>query len=422
MSISDYVSVPTLSLASLAAVILLSLLPKVNIGLVALAMAWAVGAGAAQLPLSAIANAFPFSMFLVLFGVTLLFSQANENGTMNEAVRAMLSLSGENRYALPIYFFLITLALSASGAGNINATALIAPIALSISGRVRISALLTTIMVVSGANAGALSPVAPTGIVANRLIEKTGAVMSPWLEVFLPSLAAQSFVAVASYAALVFLKPKENPLAVAETVFQPQPQWTLKKRLTLLGLCVWLVGVSVGLDAGFLAIGLSSILAAANLAAHDRAVAGVPWNVILLVCGVSTLISVIEKTGGMKLFTSLLAVVSTPQHITWVIAFVAGLISSFASSVGVALPALIPLAPDLTAQLGSDNLSGVIASINVGAHLVDISPLSTLGALCIANAAPNEDKQKLFKHLLWYGLSMTLFGALVCYLFFELLR
>ncbi len=39
----------------------------------------------------------------------------------------------------------------------------------------------------------------------------------------------------------------------------------------------------------------------------------------------------------------------------------------------------------------------MISSINVGAHLVDASPLSTLGALCIACAAEHEDKAKLFR-------------------------
>ena len=40
--------------------------------------------------------------------------------------------------------------------------------------------------------------------------------------------------------------------------------------------------------------------------------------------------------------------------------------------------------------------------MNVGGHLVDVSPLSTIGALCIA-AAPSEDSRKLFNKLLAWG-------------------
>ena len=40
-------------------------------------------------------------------------------------------------------------------------------------------------------------------------------------------------------------------------------------------------------------------------------------------------------------------------------------------------------------------------SVNVGAHLVDVSPLSTLGALCLANA--QGDDGKLYRQLLAWG-------------------
>ena len=63
----------------------------------------------------------------------------------------------------------------------------------------------------------------------------------------------------------------------------------------------------------------------------------------------------------------------------------------------------------------------IISAINVGSHVVDVSPLSTLGAMCIANAAAHEDRDRLFRRLLIYGLAMAVVGALVCYLFFGLL-
>jgi hypothetical protein len=57
-------------------------------------------------------------------------------------------------------------------------------------------------------------------------------------------------------------------------------------------------------------------------------------------------------------------------------------------------------------------------SINVGSHLVDVSPLSTLGALCLAAAAPQEDRRRLFRQLMAWGWSMAVVGAVVCQLFF----
>ncbi len=63
----------------------------------------------------------------------------------------------------------------------------------------------------------------------------------------------------------------------------------------------------------------------------------------------------------------------------------------------------------------------MITSINVGSHLVDASPLSTLGALCIACAAVTENKNSLFRHLLAWGLSMSVVGAIICLVLFGVL-
>jgi hypothetical protein len=61
---------------------------------------------------------------------------------------------------------------------------------------------------------------------------------------------------------------------------------------------------------------------------------------------------------------------------------------------------------------------GLSSFINVGAHLVDVSPLSTLGALCLAAAPAEEDRGLLFRKLMAWGWSMAVVGAVVCQLLF----
>jgi hypothetical protein len=48
--------------------------------------------------------------------------------------------------------------------------------------------------------------------------------------------------------------------------------------------------------------------------------------------------------------------------------------------------------------------------------MVDVSPLSTLGALCVATVADPADARTLFRQLLLWGLSMSVVGALLCQL------
>jgi hypothetical protein len=54
----------------------------------------------------------------------------------------------------------------------------------------------------------------------------------------------------------------------------------------------------------------------------------------------------------------------------------------------------------------------------VGGHLVDLSPLSTIGALCLAALPVQTDAPRVFNQLLMWGLSMTVVGAVICWLLF----
>jgi hypothetical protein len=51
--------------------------------------------------------------------------------------------------------------------------------------------------------------------------------------------------------------------------------------------------------------------------------------------------------------------------------------------------------------------------------LVDVSPLSTIGALCIASVPAGEMSRRLFNQLLAWGMSMTVVGAVICWILFA---
>jgi hypothetical protein len=99
------------------------------------------------------------------------------------------------------------------------------------------------------------------------------------------------------------------------------------------------------------------------------------------------------------------------------VAFLTGVISVYSSTSGVVLPAFLPMVPGLSQELGGADPFAIASAMNVGAHLVDISPLSTIGALCVAGA-PIDDSRDLFNKMLIWGLSMAVVGALLAYLLF----
>ena len=419
-------NIALVSLVGLCIAIVVSGVSRVNVGILAISLAWLIGYYLASMPVSAIVAGFPLGLALMLFGVTFLFGQAQENGTLGNLAGRAIGLAHGQRGVVPLLFFLLPLILATIGPGNIAAVALIAPLAMAIAGRTGISAFLMTLMVANGANAGAFSPFAPTGIIANGLIARQGLTMDPWTQVYLPSLLAQSFIALFGYLIFGGLRLwRANPPVQAPGDSAPgerPARLTIAQWATIGAILALIAGVVFfKADLGFLAITLALLLALVGAADQAAALKAVPWETIIMVCGVSMLVAIVERTGGLDLFTTLLARVSTAQNVPGVIAFVAGAVSAYSSSSGVVMPTFIPMVPSLIARLGGGDPVAIISAINVGSHVVDVSPLSTLGAMCIANAAAHEDRNQLFQRLLIYGLAMALVGALVCYLFFVLL-
>jgi di/tricarboxylate transporter len=278
------------------------------------------------------------------------------------------------------------------------------------------------IMVGNGANAGSLSPFAPTGIIVNGLMARIG-MTGLAFESYVSNLLAHALVAFGGYFLFggVKLFAEHGTTAAAAPAPSGDPSegpFEFRHWLTMAAIAELITSVIVGQ----VNVGMGAFLAATVLvlsgAADDRdAIKRMPWNVIVMVCGVTVLIALLEKAQGIELIGSLIAKLSTRESVTAVVAFLTGGISVYSSTSGVVLPAFLPMVPTLAQQLGGANQVAIALSMNVGGHLVDVSPLSTIGALCIA-AVSGDESRKLFNQLLAWGLSMTVVGALICYLVF----
>ena len=283
---------------------------------------------------------------------------------------------------------------------------------MAIGRRAGISPFLTSLMVANGANAGNLSPLSAVGIIANTRMAAAGLGGHEW-KVFAANFLAHVLVGAAAYALLLHRDRGTTPAdAPVDRARFTTPQW-----MTLAVVVLWVLGVVVF----SLPIGLSAFAAAAAViilraADEGTAIKRMPWSAIVMVCGMTMLVTLVEKSGGMDVFTALLAKLARPSTINGVIAFVTGVISTYSSTSAVVLPTFLPTVPGLVQQVGGGNPLAVALSINVGASLVDVSPLSTLGALCVATIAEPEASRDLFRKLLIWGLSMSVVGALMCQL------
>lgn len=405
-----------LSLAALLVVIVVSLTSRINVGLLAISLAAGVAVLFAGWTPNQLMGAFPGALFLTLAGVTLLFGVAQKNGTLEAITLRVVRLCGSNAAVLPLAFFVLAGALSSVGPGAIAATALVAPLAMAAGVSARIPAFLLALMVSNGANAGNLSPVSYVGIIVLTQMDGAG-LAGHELAVFLANFVAHSLVAIAAYLFFGGLGLMRAGRAAAAAA--PPPAFTRMHWLTIAVLSVWIVAVvAFRVDPGVSALAAATLLIVLRAAENNAAIGTVPWGIILMVSGVSVLIRVMDETGGLERFTTLLASIATPGTANGVMAFVTGLISTYSSTSGVVYPAFLPTVPGLVEQLGGGNPLEISLSINVGAALVDVSPLSTIGALAVA-ALPSgyDDPAVLFRRMLIWGFSMTVAGALFCQLF-----
>ena len=191
-------SLAAISVAALVLALAVSCTSTVNVGVLAIVLAWVVGVYFGGLSVAQVVSGFPTSLFLTLVGVTLLFAQAQVNGTLDRIAQRTVGLCRGHAGIIPIMFFFLTAGLASIGPGNIAAAALVAPTGMAVASRYGISLFLMAIMVGNGASAGALSPLAPTGIIVDGIMPTIGLPDAEW-RMYLNNFFAHAVVAFGGY-------------------------------------------------------------------------------------------------------------------------------------------------------------------------------------------------------------------------------
>ena len=419
-----------------------------NVGFLGIAFGIIVGGIFSNITAAKIMNAFPLSLFMILVGVTFLFGMAQTNGTMEKLTAYSVRACKGNTALVPLIIYILCTFVTTIGPGNIAGCALMAPVSMAIASKVKMPAFLMTLLVVGACNGAAFSPFAPTGIISNGIIAKCAPELGipadylntlAW-KIHFNSTIAQGFVNIGGFFVMGGLKwireQKGAALDIDELAPKPEPFNAAQKTTLLLVAILIILVVVPGLpgvkgtlpktitnmlsNVGSISFVLSIVLMLTGYGDSKAAVKVMPWSVIMMVCGVSVLIDVMDKAGGLNFLVEVMASVAGPTTICFWTAFVPAVISAYSSSSGVVMPMFLPMTPGLVELTGGDPIA-IISAIDVGSHLVDTSPLSTLGALCIASAGEEEDKGVLFRKLLIWGLSMSIVSGIVCYVFFGIL-
>lgn len=400
-----------LSLILFCATLAVSLVFKLNCGLVAivvsLVLSWVAG-----IPEKFILSAFDSKMFLMLFGVMYLFSIAQENKTLELLSKKTFALCRGNAKLLPIVVFLVATVIAAIGPGPISVSALIAVLVVPLAREVNVPFLHLASFGLLGSFAGGLTPITPSGLVAVNKAEESGIL---GVGISLPTKMALTCVI---YGAILyfFVFKWHKKASVPTNPGAAAAPFTGRQLATLAGIVIVAVVSTVfGVNVGLISLAVSVVLTLFKAADEGSALKKVPWSTLIMITGVGILISLVTELGGIALLSRWLQALASPKTAAAILGVLAGVMSWFSSASGVVMPTLFPVGAEMAAAMPGVDALGIVTAVGIGAHMAAMSPVSSCGGLTLAAYSSAGDVSAADRNRMFLQLfAVSACGVLFC--------
>lgn len=404
------------SLILLLAAIVIGFWRKANVGILCIGFSMILMI-AYGLDSKEVIAGFSSSLFIQMVGITYLFSIINGNGTLELLAKKMVALVGKKRHLIPFVMYALGFIICAVGPGAIPSLAIVPVIAIPVAISASVNPIMTAVIGDLGVMSGRMSPLTPESAVVRELMEDQG-MKGNTIPIMIGMIITALVVAALVYVYYKGWKVDEN-VSVSE---EKLAKFNTRQWLSLAGLLVLAIGAlffswNVGLT-GFL---VGTVLVVLGDAQEKKAIAGIPWNVILMVMGVGILMNIISISGGIDIMVAGLEKVMGPHTAAMIMAIAAGIMSFFSSGLGVVFPTLIPTASGLASGLGVSAVQ-LVTVIVIGGTVSGFTPISTTGALIMAGVAQQENADERFpQNRLFIELFAVSFIALGVLAIFALL-
>ncbi|WP_319370061.1 SLC13 family permease [uncultured Ilyobacter sp.] len=400
---------------------------KINTGFFAMGFAYIIGSFVMGMKAKEVIGTWPIKIFFIVFAVSLFYNFAILNGTLEKLAQHLLYRTRKFPHLLPFAIFFAAMIIAALGAGYYSVLAFFGPITLILCEKTGLSKLTGALAVNYGCLAGSNFMTSASGVIFKGLIENAGYtenVFSYTTTIFATSVAIPIIV----LGSLVMTNKKNISDATMDVAVPDEFNDKQKTNLRLIYTMVFLVllvpvlnilipgnetikFVNSKMDIGLIAIIFSIIALMMGLGKQKEVVAKVPWETIIMICGVGMLISIAIKAGTIELLSGWIGTNIPKPMVPVALCIVGGSMSFFASTLGVVAPALFPIIPAIAVATGL-NPAILFASIIVGAQATSVSPFSSGGSLLLG-AEREEHKDVLFNQLLFKGAPLSLIVATV---------
>ena len=408
-----------ISLIVLVAVLILGYKCKINTGLLSIACAMFLGHFIGMTD-KQIIGGFATTLFVQLTGVMLLFSICSENNALQLIAKRAVALAGKRTNLIPLIVYFVAVFMAAIGCGCVPVMSLMAVICAALAAEMKVDPILLIPMGLLGAQGGGTTPLTTTGILGATLAAENGITEYVGTGLMMGQFLCSTVFALVLYFVLGGYKIKaENPINMRDI-----PKFTKKQLLSVAAILVVAVFVlAFKFDVGLCAFVASVVLLLAKTADQKKAIAGIPWGTLLLVCGINVLMNVVIKSGGIDLLAEKLSSIMTERTAIPLIGITAGIMSWFSSTSGVVMPTLIPTVAPLLTALGSSSVTAtaMVTAITATAHTAGVSPISSGGSMglasyCSQTGASQDEEQKLFVKLFAVAIGGVIFCAIFGFL------
>jgi di/tricarboxylate transporter len=306
---------------------------------------------------------------------------ASQNGTLDLFSKKVVALVGQKTVLIPPLMFFLSAFVSAIGPGHIAAGILMTTFAVYLAIEMKVNPMATALYAKLGANAGCASTLSMTGILAKELSDPLG-YSGFGLHLFLSTLLSGFIFTLVVYVIYKGYKVHaDNPMK-----WEDIPAFNPKQKITMIAIVIMVICcIGFKLDTGLFSFVMATVLIFLGCADEKKAIKGIPWGTLIMICGVGVLVNLIGVLGGIKLISNGLASLMNEHTATPIIAASSGILSWVSSTTAVVMPTMYPIAAEICTKFASISYVEMISAITATSFSAAISPLSTGGAIIMSS-------------------------------------
>lgn len=379
-------SMAVITIICLVAAIAIGFFRQLNVGILSIMGAFIVG-HMMGLSDKQIISGFNGNLFVTLMGVTFLFSILNTNGTIQLLATRSVSLVGSHNWLIPIVMFLTGYIMTGLGPGAIPLLAIMPAFAIPVALARGYNPIMMALIADFGVFSGRMSPITPESILVRELLAK-GNIVQPELVSVLIANQTLTGIVCAIIAFIYYKGYKVKHVNITERVaaFNRQQWFSLAALLAMVVLVIFFKH-----NVGLVAFAMGGVLLCLGAADESKSIKGIPWSVLIMICGVGTLMKLVVESGGINVMSDFLAILMNAATASGIMGIIAGVMSWFSSGLGVVFPTLLPTVAGLAETIGGNvNAIEMASLIVIGGTFTGVSPFSTTGGLILATLMTDE--------------------------------